>query len=80
MWYITVLRLSAVIFAGILAYFILLWAIGRKVPGRLKKRSVSQNYKSAEKMTGFFLIYLILLLFLIVTGYIVIKSFTGGDL
>jgi len=65
---------------GVVTYCILLWAVGRKIPGRLKRRQPVSDYKNDRKKTWIILIYNVLLAFLLILGFLLIRSITRGEL
>jgi len=65
---------------GIISYGILLWNIGRKIPGRIRKHKVITNYKLDRRKTLVVLIYNFLLALLIIIGFFLIKSFIWGEI
>jgi len=65
---------------GIISYGILLWSIGRKIPGRLRKHKVTANYKTERNKSLVVLIYNFLLALLIIIVFLLIKSFIRGEL
>jgi len=67
-------------FIGISVYFTLLWLVGRKIPGRLRKRKKSVDYISEGKKRRVIMIYNFILAMLIILGFLLIHGFTRGGL
>jgi len=67
-------------FIGLFVYCILLWGIGRKIPGRLKKHHIAEDYKSEKRKTRVILFYNIILAFLILLVFLMIQIITRGEL
>ena len=63
---------------GITAYSALLWIIGRRIPGRLRKHSKRIDY--CKKRVWTVLVYYALLAILIIIAFILIKYMVRGEL
>lgn len=79
MWYLTIIRILAIIFFGITTYSTLLWIIGWKVPGR-PRRQIPQDSKYCRRNTWIILIYKFLLAILVILVFLLIKSIARGEL
>lgn len=80
MWYLIVIRSLCIIFFGIATYSILLWVLGRSVPGRLRKHQKQSEEKYINRKVWIVWGYYFLLAFLIILGLIIIRYAIRGGL
>ena len=75
----TVIRSLSIMVVGITVYGILLCLFGIKMPGRLRRRQEKNDFSNDKKKVWIIWGYIILLTFLIIIGFILIKYTVRGD-
>lgn len=77
---ITIIRGLCLILLGIIAYGILLWLFGLRIPGRLRRSNRVADSKHNSRKVWIVLGYYILLVSLILSGYLLIRYLVRGGL
>lgn len=80
MQYITVIRGLCLMLLGIVAYSVLLWIFGRRIPGRLRRDKKESDSRYGENKERLVLRYHLILAILILLGYLGIKYMVRGEL
>lgn len=65
---------------GMTAYSILLWIVGRRIPGRLRRQHKRTDYRGDRYKPIIILGYYILLAFLIILGFVFLKYMIWGEI
>lgn len=79
MWYLAVIRGLFILLLGITAYIILLYAVGMRMPGRLRRHQKKFD-NSNKRKTWIVLGYNVLLVFIIILSYLLIKYTVRGGI
>lgn len=65
---------------GITAYSALLWIIGRRVPGRLRRQHRRADYRGERYKVLIIWVFYIFLAFLIIFGFVFLKYMIWGEI